>query len=161
MIPKQKLAQCSLISFPLPRPTGSLHFPDSLAVTLGPGDVGCGQKLCIKCSVLAIKLLNNCARPLLHGSMTRRKRSSYLSHCLRQSCQKSLSTHVRQWCEKLPFLGQLTERWGYCSLPQHSTAHPDQYRSLQLTWLTWVTDKNLIPADFRHWLVQLSGTPRT
>lgn len=54
-----------LISFPLPLPMGSLHFPDFHAVTLGPGDVGCEQKLCLRFSVLAIKLRNNCACPLL------------------------------------------------------------------------------------------------
>lgn len=151
MILKQKLAQDSLISFPLPRPMGSLHVPDFLAVTLGPGDVGCQQKSHIRFSVLVIKLLNNCACPLLllcqlvrpctkNVSMTRRKRSSYLSHCLRQGCQKSLSTHIRQFREKLPFLGQLTESQGQCSLPQQSTAHPDQYSSLQMTWVTRVTD---------------------
>lgn len=62
MVPKKKLAKYSLISFPLPGPTGRLHFQP--AVPLGPGDGGCGLQLHIGFSVLAVKLPTNCPHSL-------------------------------------------------------------------------------------------------
>lgn len=51
----QRLARCSLISFPLPGNTG-LHSPALFAVTLGPPEE-CGQKWCMPLLGLAPKML--------------------------------------------------------------------------------------------------------
>ena len=117
MIPQEKLAKCSLISFLLPRPMGKLHFPDFLAITLGPGNVDWGQILHIGFSDMTVKILNNYAHCLFpfhgnHGGHELKWQHGKMEEVWMLQSLPLNPHQILTWEKNKPVLGQVTDSWG-------------------------------------------------